>query len=343
MGYDASNENPNWNNKKSIASYKKNLEKANDNLKKDGYNFQIINCDTDSILINKPDGSEWTKEEQESYLQALNDQFPEKINFDNDGYYESVVVIKSKNYAMLEKGKEKVKIKGSSLRDQKKEPALKEMLGAFVDAAIGCKTKAEFQQLVPDIYMKYVNEVLNITDMTRWASKKGVTEAVTNCAGAEARTIKVTNEKGEERDKVVYFKKGKQTDIRSNEMVIWNAIKDEEIVQQGDKFQLYPAILSFEDITTTKVLKSGKEKVTTKRVFTYGLKQVKKWDKAAPDHDKEQLLKRIYDTLCIFETILDIDQFKNYSLVKNYRELVNPEGTASSEHKLLTGETTEET
>lgn len=289
----------------------------------ENYNYKMIGCDTDSIIVNKVDGSEWSDQERTKYLNDLNNQFPDKINFDDDGYYESILIIKSKNYALLEKGKDKIKLKGSSIRDQKKEPALKEMLVKIIEAYIYDKS-----HLVPEIYESYVKEVMNLTNISRWAQKKGVTEAITNCEGASLVIEQVTNPQGKLVDKKVYYKKGKPTDIRTNEIVVWDAIKDEEIIQQGDKFYLYPAVISYEDITTSKTLKSGKVKETTKRHYVYGLQQVKKWDESTQNHDKEQLLKRVYDTMCIFETILDIEQYKNYSLGKNY--------------KLLTGENTDE-
>jgi hypothetical protein len=265
----------------------------------DNYNFTIINVDTDAILFCKPDGSELTDDEQDSFIEELNAQFPDKIKFDHDGYYESVLVIKTKNYALLKKGDTEVKLKGSSIRDQKKEPALKEMLIKIIDAYIFNK-----QETVPAIYESYVQEVMNIKDIGRWAQKKGITEAVTNCEGYEKYSKEELAEKG----------------IRANETNIWDAVKNEEIIQQGDKFQLYPGIIGFEDISTTKELKKG-PKTTVKRVYTYGLQQIKCWDAEKPNHDKEQLLKRVYDTLKIFKTILDIEQFKNYSLQKNYKTL----------------------
>lgn len=271
------------------------------------YDFTICNVDTDSILINKPDGGEWSDEEQAAFINELNNQFPDKINFDNDGYYESVLVIKSKNYALLKKGDDKIKTKGSSIRDQKKEPALKEMIDKIIAAYIYDKSNE-----VPAIYESYVQEVMNVQDITRWCQKKGVTEAVTNCEGYEKYSKEELKIKG----------------IRANETNIWDAIKNEEIIQQGDKFLLYAGVLSYEDVVTVKELKKG-PKTTTKRVYTYGLQQGKQWDAANPNHDKEQFLKRVYDTLCIFETILDIESFTNYSLVKNY--------------KLLTGEKVAET
>lgn len=292
-------------------------------MEKTNYDFTIINVDTDSILFCKPDGSELTDDEQDSFIEELNAQFPDKIKFDHDGYYESVLVIKTKNYALLKKGDTEVKLKGSSIRDQKKEPALKEMLIKIIDAYIFNK-----QETVPAIYESYVQEVMNIKDIGRWSQKKGVTEAVTNCEGAVLVLEEVISPEGKKTEKKVYYKKGKPTDIRTNEMVVWDAIKNEEIIQQGDKFQLYPGILGFEDISTTKELKKG-PKTTVKRVYTYGLQQLKCWDAEKPNHDKEQLLKRVYDTLKIFKTILDIEQFKNYSLQKNYKLLIgeiNEEG-----------------
>jgi hypothetical protein len=41
----------------------------------------------------------------------------------------------------------------------------------------------------------------------------------------------------------------------------------------------------------------------------------KYWDKQ--DHDIEQLVKRVYATISIFSTVLDMDKFLNYSLARN--------------------------
>lgn len=270
------------------------------------YKNILIGCDTDSILICKPDQTYWSKEEQERFLNALNSQFPEKIKFEHDGVYTSVLIVASKNYALLPEGETKIKIKGSSLKDQKREPAIKEMIDRIIKAFIERK-----EDTVPAIYQEYVNEVLDIKDITRWCSKKTVTEAVLNCNGYEKYTKEELKEKG----------------IRANETSVWDAIKNEELVSSGDKIYVYPAILGQSEkqvpLSPKQVEAKAKgEEVIRKMKISpdYGLRQPKYWNK---DEDKEHLLKRLYSTIEIFSSVLDIKSFKNYSLVKNYKELLD--------------------
>lgn len=173
-------------------------------------NYILVNCDTDSTMIAKPDGSPWTKEEQDVFLKALNEQFPEKINWEHDGVFSSVVVVKSKNYALLPEGSNKIKTKGSSIRDQKKEPAMREMMDKFIHTMIYGQ-----QEELKDIYLNYIKEALNVKDISRWSSKKTVTESVLDCKSGEGR---------------------------KNEMDVFKAIEN-ETVQAGDKIYLYPVIL----------------------------------------------------------------------------------------------------
>lgn len=269
----------------------------------------IVNVDTDSIMIAKPDQSDWTEEEQKRFLEALNAQFPEKIKFAHDGYYDAVLVLASKNYVLKEHGKDKLKIKGSGLKDQKKEPALKEMIDDIVYAFIHDQLED-----LPKIYEYYVQEILNVQDISRWSQKKTATESILNCKGVELRMI-TDPETGKE--KKVYFKNGRATTIRSNEVVVWDAIKDEELVQLGDKFYVFPAILAEE--VETKTYKNGKTK--EKIIKHYGNLQPKYWD--GKNHDVVHLLERVYKTLEIFDQVLDMTQYKDYSKVKNFKELLD--------------------
>lgn len=135
------------------------------------YNFDLVNCDTDSIMVCKPDGAEFSKEEQEKLLKELNSLFPEMIKWEADGEFETVLILKAKNYVM--KSKEgKVTIKGSSIRDPKREPALKEFIDAIIQAIITKKYN------YIELYEAYVREILNVKDIKRWCSKKTVTSKV---------------------------------------------------------------------------------------------------------------------------------------------------------------------
>ncbi len=68
--------------------------------------------------------SEFTKEEQDALIAEINEHMPELIKYAHDGYYKTVAVLKAKNYILVEPSG-KVKLKGSSIKDQKKEPRWK--------------------------------------------------------------------------------------------------------------------------------------------------------------------------------------------------------------------------
>jgi len=131
------------------------------------YNFTLINCDTDSITISKPDNSPFSVQEQQKLLKELNSLFPEKISWADDGYFQKVIVFKAKNYILWDG--EKIKSKGSALKDGKKEQALKDFIQETVQAILN--DKENFQE----IYHKYIKEALDIKDIKRWSSRKTLT------------------------------------------------------------------------------------------------------------------------------------------------------------------------
>lgn len=263
-------------------------------------NHIIVNVDTDAIMIVKPDQTPWSKIEQDDFLKALNLQFPELINWSHDGIYDSVLVVASKNYALLPEGKTSIKIKGSSLKDQKKEIALREMVAKIIEIML-----KDDPTKVLNVYKQYIKEAISVTDISRWAQKKSITEPVLKCRGYEKYTKEQLKAK----------------EMRPNETNIWDAVKNEELVQQGDKVYIYPAILFTETVMEPVIRKNRKtgemehKGEKAKEVINYGLKMTKYWDKQ--DQDVDQLVKRVYDTIKIFSTVLDMEQFINYSLVKN--------------------------
>ncbi len=273
------------------------------------YNCTIVGADTDALIVTNPIQSEWSQDEQDLFIKRLNEIFPDKIRFEHDGYYDAILVLAGKNYVMKKRGDDKLIVKGSALKDQKKEPALKEMIDDIIYAFIYNQ-----KEDIPKIYEYYVAEALNVQDIMRWSQKKTITDPILNCNGAELRLVK-NEETG--KDKKVYFKKDRATSIRSNEVVLWNAIKNEELLQLGDKFYVFPAIL--EEKTETKVYKNGNIKV--KNTSVYGSLQPKMW--TGKNHDVEHLLKRLYNTLDIFDRVLDMNLYKDYSKTKNYKELLD--------------------
>lgn len=133
--------------------------------------YKLVNADTDSISFSKGDESHFTKEERTEALVALNALFPEKINFEDDGYYKTLIVVKAKNYIMqTEDGQ--IKYKGSAIKATNKEPALKQFIKDIIESIFNGK------QNYVEIYNTYVKEILKIEDIKRWASKKTITSKV---------------------------------------------------------------------------------------------------------------------------------------------------------------------
>lgn len=215
------------------------------------YNLILVNLDTDSLSVCKPDGTAFSKEERDGLLTELNSLMPKMISWEDDGYYPSVVVIKAKNYCLLdEKGKQK--IKGSALKATMKEPALQEFIKTVIEYLLNDK-----QDQLQELYFQYIRDIHNLTDIYKWASKKTLTAAVLNPE-------------------------------RTNEQKVFDAIQGTEL-QEGDKFFVY-------------FQKDGK------------LKLPEKWDKDNPDHDTENLMKKLYSTLEVFETIINMDLFPKFHL-----------------------------
>lgn len=267
------------------------------------YNFNLLNADTDSILVAKPDGAEFSEQEQAALIKELNSMFPEHINWDEDGYFESAIIIKAKNYVLKDASDGKIKIKGSGLKDSKKEPALKEFMNNMIIAMLNKR-----QDELVDIYKSYVKEALNVKDINRWCSKKTITEAITDCKGYTQSDI--TSKR-----------------LRKNETDVWDAVKDIEGLGQGDKVYLYPTILDIITIPGGISKKTGKPlKDKTKEITGY--KTNMSWNN---DHNFEKLVERVYKTVDIFSTVLDMTKFIDYSTKKNKSALDEIERTINNE------------
>lgn len=248
---------------------------------KNRYNYELTVVDTDSIAFVKPDSSPFTEEEQQALIDEINSYMPGIIQYANDGYFHKCIVLKAKNYIMYD-GK-KIKLKGSSLKSSRLEPALKDMLNNIIEDLI----YNDGINLV-FIYHQYIKEALNPTDISRWSQKKTITKPILECE---------TNDES-----------------RKNERVVYNAVKHTS-PQEGDKVYLYPCILS--ETVETKVSKKGK--VKEKIIQEKGLKLASEFNN---DHDSMKLVSRVVATIKILANILDMDKFVNYGLVKN-RYLLN--------------------
>lgn len=218
-------------------------------------NFKLINGDTDSITFCKEDGSEFSIQEQKDLLLELNSLYPIGIVWEHDGIYKAILVLKAKNYALYDGTK--LKIKGSALKATLKEKALQEFINRMI------KSLLDLEAISPiDLYEEYVKEILTLKDITRWTTKKTIT------------------------DKVLDPK-------RTNEQRVLDAIENID-VQEGDKVRLY---------------------------FTPdgNVKLEQNWNN---DHDINKLLEKLYKTLEVFDTVININNFLNYKLKRNKDKLL---------------------
>lgn len=258
------------------------------------HNFIIGPTDTDSISFCKSDMSSFTEEERKQLIKEINDISPEFMDWADDGYYVSCVALKAKNYVLFD-GQKKT-TKGSAFKTQTKEPAMKEMMQELIDVMLQDNDSIRLLS----IYKKYVKEAMNVTDIHRWCSKKNVSRKVLDCEGYTEQDIA---------DKK----------IRRNETVIWDAIKHIEGIQEGDKLYLYPTILGHQTIPGGVSEKTGKPLKDKVKEIT-GLKLETEWKQ---DEDKLKLVERVYATVKIFQSILDMEQFLDYSKVSNKKLLEN--------------------
>jgi DNA polymerase elongation subunit (family B) len=131
--------------------------------------YTLVNCDTDSFSFTM--NREVTKDERDTLLAELNMLYDPQIKWEDDGYFKAVVVAKAKNYLLYD-GK-KVKVKGAALKATAKEPAIREMMKRMFDSFLGIT-----EEVPEEIYLEYVKEACKVKDITRWASKKSITEAI---------------------------------------------------------------------------------------------------------------------------------------------------------------------
>jgi hypothetical protein len=64
------------------------------------YNFNISVTDTDSISFCKKDKSGFSETERKALLDELNEISPEMMIWEDDGYYDTIIVFRAKNYAL---------------------------------------------------------------------------------------------------------------------------------------------------------------------------------------------------------------------------------------------------
>lgn len=244
----------------------------------EGKGYVIAGLDTDGVCYtnNKP----ITVKEFEKEIEELNSLFPKQIRWMHDGQFDKFIVLAAKNYIM--KTGDKLKLKGSSLVDAKKEIALRDLLKEYIQSLI--EHDIDYNKLVP-IYHKYITEAMNIADINRWTVKKTVTKKV------------LTGE-------------------RPNETKVMDALKGQTL-QEGDKVWVYNAING-----VTQAYAKGEPVYysdgTPKMIPNEILKVPAVWSK---DENKLHYVERVYKTTEILSNLLDMTHFTKYHLVKNREKL----------------------
>jgi len=154
------------------------------------HDFHIVNADTDSISFSEREGTGFSVQQRADYLKELNSLFPERIRFEDDGYYDTVIVAAGKNYALFKDGK--VKYKGSALKATTREPALKEFIHKVINQIaeyFGSSTDC-LDAILQETYESFVHEIQNITDIRRWVTRKTITEKVINAKRTNEQKVK---------------------------------------------------------------------------------------------------------------------------------------------------------
>jgi len=99
------------------------------------HDFIIAPSDTDSISFCKPDMAPFSPEEIKTLLGEINEQSPDKVLWEDDGVYKTIIALKAKNYVLL-KNNGKLTTKGSALKGGVKCPALKKFMKEVVDVLL---------------------------------------------------------------------------------------------------------------------------------------------------------------------------------------------------------------
>lgn len=240
----------------------------------EGKGYTLVNVDTDAFSYT--DGTKPSPEEFKAEIEALNALYPQQIRWEDDGFYDQLIVVGAKNYVLNQDGK--IKYKGSSLTDQKKEPALIELLHELIHILLN----GNDSDALLECYEGYIKEACHIQDIDRWATKKTVTKAVLNPQ-------------------------------RTTEQKVLNALQGERF-SEGDKIWIYNAVdgevQEWKNGLPFFYKKTGLPKMIPNRI----LKLTKHWDH---DQEKMHYVKRVYDTAMILEKVLDTDSFIPFHKKKN--------------------------
>jgi hypothetical protein len=181
------------------------------------YNYIIGPTDTDSISFCKSDMAPFGEEEFKNLLKEINDLSPEFIEWEDDGLYSKCLVLKAKNYILIDMKGNKT-IKGSAFKDSKKPKCLTEYMAELTELLLN---EAPNEDLL-NLYNDYTLRIMNVKDIAPWSKKLTITDKIMKCKGHE-------NMEPQEKAKL---------GIRKNETKVFDAIRN-KTVQEGDKVWMF--------------------------------------------------------------------------------------------------------
>lgn len=217
------------------------------------YNFIIAPTDTDSISFCKPTGAEFLPEEVKSLITELNGISPEYMVWEDDGYYDTIICIKAKNY-ITRKHDGTLVYKGSGVKATMKEVALREFIKEIIDEILNDTNRFE------EVYTKYVKEIMSIQDIKRWTSKKTITPAVLEPKRLQEQKLfdAIQGTEYVEGDKVrVAFLEDDSLCLEEN--INGNYSKDKLLNKLFDTAKLFSTIIEIDEVFKNYKLKKWKK------------------------------------------------------------------------------------
>lgn len=157
------------------------------------HNFILTNADTDSISFCKEDQSPIDKEEQKALLNEINSLMDDGISFANDGFFETMIVFKAKNYILYDPTnkdpKKQTKTKGSSLKGTTLEPVFKRFLDDSIQSIL---TKNDYKEQILNNYKALAFECIKESiDITQFCFRKGLTSKSLDSKTTNTTALKI--------------------------------------------------------------------------------------------------------------------------------------------------------
>lgn len=273
--------------------------------------YDLVNCDTDSIMVCKKDQSFFTPQERLDFLKQLNSLYPKLISWEDDGYYDRVVIVKAKNYVLKPEGSDKLKIKGSSFKSASKEKALVEMMKRIcqnlIDDTDWLKTVEE-----------YLKEVSKITNIKRWAAKKSISEKLIEANDSTKLRVLEALEGVEYQvgDKFLLFKdvEGERQVIEKGEPKFVRMIK-REYEQKG--LERLPKSLRCNHKDGLFCTECNPHLFKPKMIPNDIYKRIEKFDGS---YQLDHYVSRIYKTLISLENVIDLTKLPKYDTKSGFKE-----------------------